>query len=89
MPSNARSWTIDGDPFLCTPEDLADEMNAAAVLLSRVGGAIVCAAQRKQITKDHWITTGYAFTWRSYVPADRLPPEEIATVVPDPEPVAA
>lgn len=79
-----RTWQLDGDPFLTSPEDLEVELHQAANILARVGGVILIAAQREEIAPDHFVTTGYAFTWRSYAPARRMEPVE-TEAVPEPE----
>lgn len=75
-----RSWQIDGDPFLTTPEELEEEIHSAAVVLSRVGGVVLIAAQREEVAPQHYVTTGYVFTWRSYAPARRMEPVETEAV---------
>jgi hypothetical protein len=70
MPSD-RNWQIDGDPFVVHPDELEIELHQATAILARIGGAIIVAAQREEIAPGHWVTTAYAFTWRSFAPAQR------------------
>ena len=73
MPASAdRTWIIDGDPFTVDPSELEIELHRCALVLERVGGVVLVAAQRREIAEGHYITTGYAFRWSSYAPAQRL-----------------
>ena len=77
MPASDRTWVIDGDPFVIEDAgELELELHRCALILERVGGAVIVAAQRQEIAPDHYVTTGYAFRWSSYAPATRLPVEE-------------
>lgn len=84
-----RNWTIDAHPFLVeNDEEAVQAFVEASVILKRIGGAIVIAADREQISPDHWQTTGYLFRWTSFAPAKRIEPE-VALPEPEAEPVAS
>lgn len=73
-----RNWTIDADPFLVeNDEEVAQAFLEAMVILNRIGGAVVIAADREQISPDHWQTTGFMFRWTSFAPAKRIDPEDV------------
>ena len=73
MPASDRTWVIDSDPFAVEdPHELEIELHRCAMILERVGGAVIIAAMRQEIADGHYVTTGYAFRWTSYTPATRM-----------------
>jgi len=73
MPASDRTWVLDGDPFAIEDaQELELELHRCALILERIGGAVIIAAQRQEIAPGHYVTTGYAFRWSSYAPAQRL-----------------
>jgi hypothetical protein len=76
MPASDRTWIIDGDPFTVDPDELPIELHRCAMVLERIGGVVIVAAQRQEIAEGHYVTTGYAFRWSSYAPAQRLSTED-------------
>lgn len=78
-PSKDRSWTIDGDPFSVDSDDvelLGSALTEAMVILSRIGGAVIIAAERHEIHPGHFVPGKYHFTWKSFMPAKRQPVTE-------------
>jgi len=77
MPASDRTWVIDGDPFAIEDaNELEIELHRCAMILQRIGGAVIIAAQRQEIAPGHYVTTGFAFRWSSYAPAQRLAPDD-------------
>lgn len=62
--------TADGDD-----DQLIQRIVEWAAVLRRVGGIVSCAAIRREIAPDHYVTVGFKFKWDSFAPTERLPRE--------------
>ena len=72
-----RNWQIDADPFMVDDDEAIGEAVFEAVrILTRIGGAIIIAANREEVAPEHYVTTGIMMRWTSYAPAKRLPKDE-------------
>jgi hypothetical protein len=71
--TNDRQWVVDADPFAVEDEDLMHAIAEAAVVLRRVGGAILIVADRVQVAPEMYETERLIFKWSSYAPAKRQP----------------
>jgi hypothetical protein len=83
-----RDWTVpidlperaaDGPPY--TPVDPSEAQQAfvdCEAMLRHLGGTLLIAPHRAEVSPDRWITLGYQFRHESYVPAIKQRPEEEA-----------
>lgn len=88
MASSDRNWQIDADPFMVDDEEIGEALFEAVRILTRIGGAVIVAANREEVAPDLYATTGLLFKWTSYAPAKRLPKDEPVDE-PAEDPVAA
>jgi hypothetical protein len=89
--ARSRLWIV--------PESLPEQRANGEVIAVDRQEAIEAFAEaeigplRKQLGDGRWVTEGYAFEHKNYMPADRKPPEtsmiQDADEVLDPEPAAA
>lgn len=85
MSTHPRTWTIDADPMLVGLEDqdlVFEALTEITTILTRIGGAVIIAADRTEVAPDMWQTTGLICKWESFVPGKRMKPQ-------DPEPQIA
>lgn len=85
MSTQPRTWSIHADPLVVGLEDqdiVYEALTEITTILTRIGGAVIIAADREQIAPGMWQTTGLICKWESFVPGKRLPD-------PEPEPHVA
>jgi hypothetical protein len=93
VPESLPEQRANGEVIAVDRQEAIEAFAEAESVLYRVGGTLVIGPLRKQLGDGRWVTEGYAFEHKNYMPADRKPPEtsmiQDADEVLDPEPAAA
>lgn len=85
MGSKPRDWYVPLAEYATDDQDvLADELMRIVWMLTRIGGAQMIVADRREIEPGTWATVGFTCRWESYTPGVRAEPAP----EPEPEPVA-
>lgn len=80
-----RVWQVDSDPFdIEDADNLRAALDEAALVLSRIGGAVIVVADREEVAPDMWATTRFVFRWSSYSPGRRKGGERQMDIAPEP-----
>lgn len=70
--AKSSEWYVGADPLYVNDEEaLSATLQDVITILTRLGGGVVIAAHRKEVTPGNWMTVGFHVRYESFVPGER------------------